>query len=92
MADAIGLNCGIWKGREDKAPRSQLVVGAWRAQVHGVDKAWRVICYLYTSTLFSSGSLSTWRVAEKFSVKFFNFLFNNASRCYLMFASLFPTL
>ena len=22
--DAIGLNCRIWKAREDKAPRSQL--------------------------------------------------------------------
>ena len=33
MADAIGLNCGIWKVREDKIPRSSLVVTAWRAQV-----------------------------------------------------------
>ena len=37
MADAIGLNCEIRKTREDKAPRSQLVAGAWRAQVHGVN-------------------------------------------------------
>ena len=37
MADAIGLNCGIWKAREDKTPRSLLVAVAWRAQVHGVD-------------------------------------------------------
>ena len=37
LADAIGLNCEIWNVREDKAPRSQLVAGAWRAQVHGVD-------------------------------------------------------
>ena len=35
--DAIGLNCGIQKVREDKTLRSPLVVGAWRAQVHGVD-------------------------------------------------------
>ena len=35
--DAIRLNCEIWKVRKDKAPRSQLVVGAWRAQLHGVD-------------------------------------------------------
>ena len=35
--NAIGLNCGIQKVREDKALRSQLVAGAWRAQVHGVD-------------------------------------------------------
>ena len=36
-ADAIGLNCGIWKAKEDKTPRSPLVAGAWRAQVYGVD-------------------------------------------------------
>uniref|UniRef100_A0A7N2LGX1 WAT1-related protein n=1 Tax=Quercus lobata TaxID=97700 RepID=A0A7N2LGX1_QUELO len=32
-----GVNCGIWKVREDKAHRSQLVARAWRAQVHWVD-------------------------------------------------------
>ena len=37
MADAIELNCGFRKAREDKAPRSQLVARAWRAQVHGVN-------------------------------------------------------
>ena len=37
MVDAIGLNCEIQKDREDKTPRSSLVAGAWRAQVHGVD-------------------------------------------------------
>ena len=37
MADAIGLNCGIQKVSEDKIPKSPLVVGAWRAQVHWVD-------------------------------------------------------
>ena len=35
--DTIGLNCEIWKVREDKTPRSPLVVRAWRAQVHEVD-------------------------------------------------------
>ena len=35
--DAIGLNCGIWKAREDRVLRSQLVVGDWRAQIHRVD-------------------------------------------------------
>ena len=33
LADAIELNCGIWKVREDKILRSSLVVSAWRAQV-----------------------------------------------------------
>ena len=37
LVDAIGLNCGIRKAREDKAPRSQFEAGAWRTQVHGVD-------------------------------------------------------
>ena len=37
MADAIGLNCWTWKAKEDKTPRSSLVTGAWRAQVHGID-------------------------------------------------------
>ena len=37
LIDAIGLNCGFLKGREDKFPRSQLVAGAWAAQVYVVD-------------------------------------------------------
>ena len=37
LVDAIGLNCEIRKVKEGKAPRSQLVAGAWRAQVHEVN-------------------------------------------------------
>ena len=37
LVDAIGLNCVIRKVREDKASLSQLVAGAWRAEVHRVD-------------------------------------------------------
>ena len=37
LAATIGLNYRIKKAKEDNAPRSQLIVGAWRAQVHGVD-------------------------------------------------------
>ena len=37
LADAIGMNYGIRKAREDKTLRSPLVAGAQRAQVHGVD-------------------------------------------------------
>ena len=55
------------------------------AQVNGVD-------YLCTLTLFTSGSISTWRVAERFFAEFFSFLFDNTSQCYFVFASLFPTL
>ena len=91
MVDAIGLNCRIQKASEDMTPRSPLVAGAWRAQVHGVDLAWRVFCYSYTPTLFISRSISTWRVAERFFAKFFGFLFDNTSWCYLVFASFFPT-
>ena len=31
------------------------------------------------SYLFTSGSISTWRVAERFFVEFFGFLFDNTS-------------
>ena len=37
LVDAIELNCMIRRAREDKALSSQLVAGAWRAKVHGVD-------------------------------------------------------
>ena len=37
LVDAIGLNCVIRRVREDKTSLSQLVAGAWRARVHGVD-------------------------------------------------------
>ena len=47
---AIGLNYVIQRAREDKASLSQLVAGAWKAQVHGVDYAWRVFCYSCTPT------------------------------------------
>ena len=33
-----------------------------------------------------------WRAAEKFFAKFFGFLFDNTSPCYLVFASFFSTL
>ena len=48
--------CEIWKAKEDMVRLNQLAAGAWRAQVHSVDKAWRVFCYSCTQTLFSSGS------------------------------------
>ena len=42
--------CGIRKARQDTVPRSLVGVGAWRAQVHWVDQAWRVSCYSCIST------------------------------------------
>ena len=90
--DANRLNCRIRKARKDKILRSLLVVGARRAQVHGVNYVLRVFCYLCTPTLFPSESISTWRVTERFFAEFFSFLFDNTSRCYVVFASLFLTL
>ena len=72
--------------------KNSLVAETWRAQVHWVDQAWRVFSYLYTPTLFSSESISTWRVAEKFFAEFFGFLFDNMFWCYLVFVSIFPAL
>ena len=84
--------CRIRKARKDMTPRSPLVAGAWSAQVHRVYQVWKVFCYSHTPTLFSSGLISIQRVVKKFFTEFFGFFFNNTSRCYLVFASLFPTL
>ena len=51
MADAIGLKSEIQKTSEDKTPRSPLVAGVWRVQVHGVE-AWKVFCY--SCTMYSN--------------------------------------
>ena len=40
-------------------------------------------------TTFSGGLLTAWRVAERFYVKGFGFLFDNTSYVVLVFASLF---
>ena len=79
LADAIGLNCNIRKVREDKVPRSQLVAGAWRAQVHRVDQAWRVFCYSCPPTYSLVDQFIAWRAAERFFAEFFGFLFDNTS-------------
>ena len=82
---------GSEKAREDKVPRSQLIAGAWNAQVHWVNQAWRTFCFSCTPTLFSSGSITAWRAMKRFFVEFFSFFFDNISRCYLVFVSLFPS-
>ena len=81
--------CGIQKAREDMTLRILLVAGAWRAQVHWVDQAWRAFCYSCTPTLFSSESILTQRVVERFFTEFFGFLFNNTFWCYFVVASFF---
>ena len=47
---------------------------------------------IHVLQFYSSGSISTWKVVVRFFAKFFGFLFDNMSWCYLVFASLFPTL
>ena len=42
--------------------------------------------------LFSSGSIAVWRAVERFYAKYFGFLFDNISACYLVFAFFFHTL
>ena len=61
------MYCRIRKAKEDMTPRSPLVAEAWRAQVHWVDQAWRVFCYLCTPTLFSSGLIIAWGRPRGFS-------------------------
>ena len=92
LADAIGLNCVIQRARKDKTSSSQLLARAWRAQVHGVDEAWRVFCYSCTPTHSLVNRFTAWRATERFFAEFFDFLFDNASGCYLVFAFFFPTL
>ena len=36
--------------------------------------------------------VGAWRAAERFFAEFFDFLFDNTSACYFVFASFFPTL
>ena len=43
-----------------------------------------LLLFMY-SNLFTSGSISTWRVVERFFVEFFGFFFDNTSWCYLVF-------
>ena len=50
-----------------------------------------LLLFVYPN-LLSSGSITTWRAAERFFVEFFNFLFDNISVCYLVFAFYFPLL
>ena len=75
LADAIGLNCEIWKAREYKALSNQLVAGAQRAQVHEVDQAWRVFHFLCTPTHSLVNRFIAWRAAKRFFTKFFGFFF-----------------
>ena len=87
-----GACCRIQRARQDTVSRSLVGVGVWRAQVQMVDQAWRVSCLPMYHNQLSSESITAWRVAEKFFVEFFGFLFDNTSACYLVFAFFFPTI
>ena len=74
-----------------KQVRGNLVgVGAWKAQVHWVDQAWRVFCCSCFPTTFLSGLFTAWRAVERFYAEGFGFLFDNTLCVVLVFASLFP--
>ena len=92
LVDAIELNCVIQRVKEDKALSSQLVAGAWKAQVHGGRLGLEGLLLFVYSNSFSSGSIYYLEVAERFFAKFFNFLFDNTSACYLVFAFFFLSL
>ena len=57
LVDAIELNCVIQRVKEDKALSSQLVAGAWRAQVHGGRLGLEGLLLFVYSNSFSSGSI-----------------------------------
>ena len=65
---------------------------AWRVQVHWIDQAWRVFYYSCIPISFSSGLLTVWRVAERFFIEYFSFLFSNTSPCYLCVCIFLPFL
>ena len=50
------------KLKKTKIQHNLIRVGAWRAQVHWVDQAWRVFCCSCISIIFSSGLFTAWRV------------------------------
>ena len=85
-----GACYGIRKARQNTVLSSLVGVGAWRAQIHWVNQAWRVSCQFMYPNLLSSGSITTWRVAERFYAKDFGFLFDNTSLCCLCVCILLP--
>ena len=78
------------KLKKKQVLRNFVGVGAWRAQVHWVDQAWRVFCCSCIPTTFFSGLFTAWRAVERFYAEGFNFLFDNTSCVVFVFASLFP--
>ena len=68
------------KLKKKQVQRNLVGVGAWRAQIHWVDQAWRVFCCSCIPTTFFSGLFTTQRAAKRFY----------ASCVFLVFASLFP--
>ena len=67
LANAIGRYCGIRTTSEDKTPRSPLITGAWRAQVHWEVWAKKVYLLSLYPNLFISGSIWLGRPQRDFS-------------------------
>ena len=91
VVNAIGLNCKIRKARRQDSEKfvgSRGLMGSSTWGRLGLEGLLLFVC----SNLFSNGLISTRKVAERFFVEFFGFLFDNTSWRYLVFASLFPTL
>ena len=87
MTNSFGYCNGLIVG-SDKLEKTRLDITlleqeAWKAQVHWVDKAWRVFCYSCIPTSFFSGLLTAWRTMERFFAKYFGFFFDNTLPCYL---------
>ena len=84
--DAIGRIAGSGKLVKTRLEKS---VGSRSLEDSSILGRLGFLLFVY-SNLFTSGSISTWRVAEKFFTEFFGFLFDNTFWCYLVFASLLP--
>ena len=78
------------KLKKKQVQRNLVGVGAWRAQVHWVDQAWKVFCCSCIPTIFFSGLFIGWRAADRFYAEDFGFLFDNTSCVVLVFVSFFP--
>ena len=69
------------KLKKTKVRRNLVGVGTWRVQVHWIDQVWWVFYYSCILTTFFTGLFTVQRVAERFYIEGFGFLFDNTSLC-----------
>ena len=78
----------------EKLVKTRLRDVRWQLELGGLSTLGRLglegLFGILVLQLIHQWIISTWRVAEKFFIEFFRFLFDNMSRYYLLFASLFP--